>query len=77
MQDLDDRTRVSDSRIELVSWSLDGTTYIGLATMTLHATATLKENSVGENMFHETWGDNSEPAHNICFRGSSAIMATN
>jgi hypothetical protein len=35
MQDLDDRTRVSDSWIELVSYFLDETTYIaGLAAMT-------------------------------------------
>ena len=40
--------------------------------MMFHATATLIGNSVGENTFCKTRGDNSEPAHNICFRGSSA-----
>jgi hypothetical protein len=44
----------------------------GLAAMTLYATATLIGNSVGENTSHKTRVDNSEPAHNICFRGSSA-----
>ena len=40
--------------------------------MMFHATATLIGNSVGENTFRKTRVDNSEPAHNICFRGSSA-----
>jgi hypothetical protein len=40
--------------------------------MIFHATATLIGNSVGENTFRKTRVDNSEPAHNICFRGSSA-----
>ena len=40
--------------------------------MMFYATATLVGNSVGENTFRKTRGDNSDPAHNICFRGSSA-----
>ena len=36
------------------------------------ATATLIGNSVGENTFRKTRGDNSEPARNIYFRGSCA-----
>ena len=36
------------------------------------ATATLIGNSVGENTFRKTRADNSESAHNICLRGSSA-----
>src|SRR2546429_3256791 len=40
--------------------------------MMFHATATLIGNSVGENTFRKTRVDNSEPAHNIRFRGSSA-----
>ena len=40
--------------------------------MMFYATATLIGNSVGENTFRKTRVDNSEPAHNICFRGSSA-----
>jgi len=53
------------------SW--DGTTFIaGLAAMMFYATAMLIGNSVGENTFRKTRGDNSEPARNICFGGSSA-----
>ena len=40
--------------------------------MMFYATATLIGNSVGENTLRKTRVDNSEPAHNICFRGSSA-----
>ncbi len=37
-----------------------------------YGTTTLTGNSMGENTFRKTRIDNSEPAHNICFRGSSA-----
>jgi hypothetical protein len=37
-----------------------------------YATATLIGNSIGENTFRNTRADNSEPAHNNCFLGSSA-----
>ena len=37
-----------------------------------YATATLIGNSVGESTLRKTRVDNSEPAHTICFRGSSA-----
>ena len=40
--------------------------------MMFYTTATLIGNSVGEKSFRKTRVDNSEPAHNICFRGSSA-----
>ena len=40
--------------------------------MMFYATATQIGNSVGGNTFRKTWVDNSKPAHNICFRGSSA-----
>jgi hypothetical protein len=40
--------------------------------MMFYAIATLIGNSVGENTFRKTRVDNSEPAHIICFRGSSA-----
>jgi hypothetical protein len=40
--------------------------------MMFYATATLIGNSASENTFRKTRGDNSEPSHNICFRGSSA-----
>lgn len=40
--------------------------------MMLYATAALIGNSVGENTLRETRIDNSEPAHNIGFRGNSA-----
>jgi len=40
--------------------------------MMFYATATLIGNSVGENTFRKARVDNSEPAHNIRFRGSSA-----
>ena len=40
--------------------------------MMFYATATLIGSSVGENTFRKTRGDSSEPAHNICFGGSSA-----
>jgi hypothetical protein len=43
-----------------------------LAAMMFYAIATLIGNSVGENTFRKTRVDNSEPAHNICFRESSA-----
>ena len=39
--------------------------------MMFYATATLIGISVGENTIRKTPVDNSEPAHNICFRGSS------
>ena len=37
-----------------------------------YATATLMGNSIAENTFRKTRVDSSEPAHNICFRGSFA-----
>jgi hypothetical protein len=40
--------------------------------MMFYATATLIGYSVGESTFRKTRVDNSKPAHNICFRGSSA-----
>ena len=40
--------------------------------MIFYATATHIGNSVGENTFRKTQVDNSEPAHNTRFRGSSA-----
>jgi hypothetical protein len=80
VQDLDDQTRVSDSRIELVLVLGTPTILIaGLAATIFYATATLKGNNVGQNTlpqdekhFRKARVDNSEPAHNICFRGSSA-----
>jgi hypothetical protein len=36
-----------------------------------YATATLIGNSIGENTSRKTRGDNSEPAHNNCFREGS------
>jgi len=40
--------------------------------MMFYATATPIGNSVRKNTFRKTRDDDSEPAHNICFRGSSA-----
>jgi hypothetical protein len=40
--------------------------------MMFYATATQIENSVVGSNFRRTRVDNFEPAHNICFRGSSA-----
>ncbi len=37
-----------------------------------YATAKLIANTIGENTCRKTRVDNSEPTHNICFRGSSA-----
>jgi hypothetical protein len=39
--------------------------------MMFYATATQIGNSVGEHTIRKTRVGNSEPAHNICFRGSS------
>ena len=44
--------------------------------MMFYAIATLIGNSVGENTFRKTRVDNPAPAHNICFRGSSANRLT-